>query len=674
MRASTSPRFAAAACVACAFLLLSAGPALGAAQLSIGPSSWDAGIATAGTDGASQQFKLTNLGDQTAAPGAASIGGADADSFDIDQDGCAGAGLAPSDSCTVTVRFHPPYHAGAQSRSATLDFGSAPVAVTPAALAGFAQDPPHLSAQPPSLDFGVRGVNQGSNSQLVTAQNDGGSAVQISSVSIDGPGSGAYWVQSSDCPGQTLQPGNSCQVQVSFGPNDPVAYPATLHVGGPGAQVDVALSGTGGAAQLVPEPGALDFGAVDVGDGATLGLSLHNVGNSPFQAIVVIPSGGDVGAFRVVSDGCSMQRLDPDGACTLALRFSPLRVGDAHGTLMVIQGDGPPLLLQLSGTGRQARATITPGGVDFGVLTPGTAATRSLQVSNTGNAPLRVGDVGVGGADAGQFAVTGETCTAAPIEPGAGCKVGVRFTPDAKGARSASLRIATNDAAGIVSAPLRGTGGTPAKPARPRAARLAVQARRGLPLPYTGGRADLGPVSCATGPACQVTITAAFLAGRSSASARTLRTMLVRRATRLTVRLPSGLRGRPRTAVVRMRVAADGYRTATTTLRFAVVAGRRVGPLVVADPPRRQSGSRILLGTIWCSASRACDVRVKLASRSPWLGTLTTLSSRLSPDAVWNLAVGRGPAAGPLVVVFASGRGRARLPIVLPGFARRFGR
>lgn len=150
--------------------------------------------------------------------------------------------------------------------------------------------------------------------------------------------------------------------------------------------------------------------------------------------------------------------------------------------------------------------------------------------------------------------------------------------------------------------------------------------------------------------------------------------MLVRQGTRLIVRLPSGLRGRPRTAIVRMRVSADGYRTATTTLRFAVVAGRRVGPLVLADPPRRQSGSRILLGTVWCSAARACGVRVKLASRSRLVGTLTTLSSRLSPDAVWNLAVGRGRAAGPLVAVFASGRGRVSLPIVLPGAVRRFRR
>lgn len=668
MHVTAPRRFAACLSAACLLgLTAGAAPALADAQLVLSPPSWDAGSTTADTDGASQQFTLSNQGDQPAAPGAASIGGTDTDSFAIDQDACSGANLAPTDSCNVTVRFHPPFHAGAQGRSAKLEFNGAPVAVQSAALSGFAQNPPHLTAQPSSLDFGIQGVNQGQANQSTTIQNDGGSPVQIGSIWIDGPGSGAYWVPGSSCQNTTLQPGNSCQVQVAFGPQNPVAYPATLHVSGPGAQADVPLSGTGGAAQIVTDPSQLDFGQVDVGGGSTLGLSLHNVGNAPFQAIVVLPSGGDVGAFRLVSDGCSMQRLDPDGACTLAVRFSPLRSGDASASLMIIRNDGEPMVVALRGTGRQARTTVLPGGADFGLRAPGTSTTRSFQVGNSGTGPLRVSDVRIGGADAGQFSVTGETCTDAAIEPGATCRVTVRFAPDSKGVRSASLRVAGNDAAGVTSVPLTGEGGTPARKARARGARLALQIRRGLPVPYAGGRADLGRATCATGPLCRVTITARSLGGRS-ASGAVRQTLVVRRGTRLLVRLPSGAPGRERVAVVRLRVSAKGYRSATQTLRVAVVGGRRVGSLVVADPPRRQSGARVRLGTIWCSsAARPCDVRLTLSSRAAGHATLSAIRARLSPDAVWDVAVGRGPAAGPLVVVVRSGSASARLPVTLAG-------
>lgn len=667
MPATPKRRLGVALCALVLLSLATAAPALADAQLVLTPSSWDAGSTPADTDGAAQTFTLANQGDQSAAPGAASIGGTDTDSFAITGDNCAAATLAPSDSCDVTVRFHPPFHAGSPSRSATLAFTGAPVAVQSATLTGHAQDPPQLAAQPSSLDFGVQAVNQGSTTRSTTIRNDGQSAIQVGNVWVDGPGGNAYWIQGTNCWSANLQPGDSCDVQVGFGPRDPVAYPATLHVSGPGSQADVALSGTGGAPQVVTDPSELDFGQVDVGGGSTLGLSLHNVGNAPFQIMVVLPSGGDVGAFRVLSEDCSLARLDPDGACSLAVRFIPLRTGEQAASLMVIGGNGEPMVIKVRGTGRQARVSVLPGSADYGRLAPGHVKTRSFRVVNQGNAPLRVSGVGVGGADAGSFAVLGETCTTGAVEPGAACGVRVRFAPQERGARSATLRVTANDAAGTTSVPLTGEGGLGRAPSA-RGARLSLQGRGGLPVPYAGGRADLGRASCATGPLCRVTITAAFLAGRSSAAATARRTMTVGSGTRLLVRLPTGRLGRPRTAVVRLRVSAPGYPTATQTLRAAVVPGRRVGSLVVADPPRRQSGPRVRMGTLWCSsARRACPVRLALVSRSGRGATLTSIRSKLSPDAVWDVAVGRGQAAGPVVVVVRSGRGAARLGVRLPG-------
>ncbi len=645
-----------------------AGPARAAAQLDLSPSSWDAGTATVGTDGATQSFNVKNVGDANGTPGPASLSGPDTDSFVIEQDGCAAATLAPSDSCAVQVRFHPPARGGSPNRTASLGFDTAVPSVTPASLAGFAADPASLSAQPGALDFGVMEVDRGSTSRSVNVQNVGGSPISIDTAVIEGTGAGGYRIDGTNCPGSTLQPGANCNVQVSFDPNDPVGYTAALRVGGRDGQVVVPLTGIGGSSRLEPDPAELDFGTVDVGAEAMRTVHVRNVGNIPFQTIVALPSGGDVGAFRVVADSCSLQALAPNAGCDLSVRFSPLRLGAAEAGLLVIQGDGQPLVVRLHGSGRQARAVLTPGGADFGRQAPGTrGAARSFRIDNTGDAALRVANVTVGGTDAGQFQLAGESCTAAPVAPGASCTARVRFAPDDPGVRSASLRVSTNDAAGIVSAPLTGEGGASAEATG--TARITFDSRSGLPAPVMGHRVDLGPARCVSAPVCGVTIRTSFVTGRSSAAVagRVVR-LRVRRGTRVVLPVPARLRGRPRLAVARLQVSAAGRGTGTQTLRVALVPGRRIGALVFAPPPLRQRGGRTRLGTYWCAAGRrACGVTVSLARRSAPAGVLTTIGARLSLGAAWEVAV-RSPAPGGAhVLVVRSGATVVRVPLALAG-------
>ncbi len=666
MPTSPTRRLAAALSVAALLaLVIGVGPARAAAQLALGPPTWDAGPATVDTDGATQSFNVKNIGDKDGTPGPASLSGSDPGSFVIESDGCAAATLAPSDSCTVQVRFHPPA-GGSPNRTASLDFATAAPSIVSASLTGVATDPASLSAQPGALDFGVMEVDRGSTSRSVNVQNVGGSPASIDIAVIEGAGAGAYRIDGTNCPSSTLQPGASCNVQVSFDPNDPVPYSAVLRVGGRDGEVVVPLTGIGGSARLSPDPSELDFGTVDVGDEATRTVRVRNDGNLPFQTIVILPSGGDVGAFRVVADSCSLQQLAPGNACELSVRFSPLRLGPAEAGLLVIQGDGQPLVLRLHGSGRQARAVLTPGGADFGTQATGTrSATRSFRVDNTGDAALRVSNVTVGGADAGQFQLVGESCTAAPVAPGASCAARVRFAPEGAGARAATLRVASNDAAGVVSATLTGEGS--AQPATSGTARIAFDARSGLPAPIVHRRVDLGTGRCVSARVCAVTIRASFVRGRSSAAlaGRAVR-LRVGRGTRILLRLPGRLGGRARLAVVRFRVSARGQGAGTQSLRAALVPGRRVGDLVFSPPPDHQRGGRTRLGTYWCAAGRrACGATVSLARRSKPAGVLTTISARLSLGAAWALAV-RSPALpGTHVLLVRNGSAVVRVPLVL---------
>src|SRR5262249_45941587 len=90
-----------------------------------------------------------------------------------------------------------------------------------------------------------------------------------------------------------------------------------------------------------------------------------------------------------------------------------------------------------------------------------TSASQNVTVQNTGSGPLTVTGLSIAGTD---FAVSANTCLAAPIAAGGTCTVSVTFTPTAAGARSATLQIADNAAGSPHGVILTGTGVSPAPP------------------------------------------------------------------------------------------------------------------------------------------------------------------------------------------------------------------
>ncbi len=179
--------------------------------------------------------------------------------------------------------------------------------------------PSPLTAQPSSQDFGLVHVDQGEQGSTVWVQNNEADTVQLGAASVSGDA--ALRVSNDGCNGQVLATGMGCNVGIGFDPDDDVHYAATLQVPVAGfADLDVPLAGTGGAQRVTLEPSSLDFGSVAVGDSAVRAFTLTSTGNLPFQSIVAIPSGGDVGGFRVEHDGCSLQQLVTGSACDVPSR------------------------------------------------------------------------------------------------------------------------------------------------------------------------------------------------------------------------------------------------------------------------------------------------------------------------------------------------------------------
>ncbi|GIW01864.1 choice-of-anchor D domain-containing protein [Roseiflexus sp.] len=108
-----------------------------------------------------------------------------------------------------------------------------------------------------------------------------------------------------------------------------------------------------------------------------------------------------------------------------------------------------------------ASGEVDPASIAFGSIKKGTTgAPRTLLLKNTGNAPLTIDEIVIGGVHAADFArVSGgaENCGAS-LAPGASCAITLTFTPAAAGQRTGQLRIETSSAGGVLLVSLSGSG------------------------------------------------------------------------------------------------------------------------------------------------------------------------------------------------------------------------
>jgi hypothetical protein len=206
---------------------------------------------------------------------------------------------------------------------------------------------PSLSLSPDAHDYGVVELNRGGQQMGFWLNNGGPDWVPIE-VDVTGPDASAFNAWDS-CGGGVLQ-WSGCNVTAQFNPDGPRDYAATLRVRSGDHAFTAELTGTGGLRQVTATPNPVDFGTVELGDSSTRSVTLQNTGNVFFQSMVALPVGGDVGAFRLVEDGCSMRVLAPSVGCKLKLAFEPYEADNAEATLAVI-GEGDPALVTLRGVG-----------------------------------------------------------------------------------------------------------------------------------------------------------------------------------------------------------------------------------------------------------------------------------------------------------------------------------
>lgn len=193
-----------------------------------------------GTRSAPRVVEVTNRGSSSLVVESVRVGGPAPRDFVADE-GCDSRTLGGGRSCRTEVVFAPTV---AGERTATLEavLRDGPPAVI--ALSGTGKVG-SLSAEPSRLDFGPQLVGVAGKPQTVTVTNSGEATVDLSDVTVSGPGAD-FGAVSTECEGRSLEQGDSCRIQVSFKPSaaGPRTGTVTVAYDG-GASLAVALSGSG---------------------------------------------------------------------------------------------------------------------------------------------------------------------------------------------------------------------------------------------------------------------------------------------------------------------------------------------------------------------------------------------------------------------------------------------
>ena len=191
---------------------------------------------------------------------------------------------------------------------------------------------------------------------------------------------------------------------------------------------------------------------------------LSSTGDQALSVNAINITGLNAGDFNEIDTCNAPTVLKPTTSCNIAVTFTPTASGSRLAQLSVTDNaPGTPQSVALTGMGLGApppapAITFTPGTLNFSALSPGsTSLPLSVTLTNSGNAPLNISAISLGGSNPADFSAPSSNCTAAPIPPGASCIATESFTPLVVGFRQAALLFADNAAGSPQSISLIGT-------------------------------------------------------------------------------------------------------------------------------------------------------------------------------------------------------------------------
>ena len=310
-----------------------------------------------------------------------------------------------------------------------------------------------LIATPAAINF--NNVKQGSTASAVTTlKNVGTSNVTLSQINLNGSGFSTSGIATP----VLVVPGESLTLTVKYSPGSNRTSSGSISlVSAQGGVTSVSVSGTMAQSSLNLSPASINFGNAVTGVANSQTVQIGNPGTVP----VTITAANISGAGFSTSGLILPLTLSAGKTATFNLQFGPKSAGASSGSLtLASDASNSPSVVALSGAGVAPGLSlaVNPLNVNFGNVTVGSTASRSVTLTNTGNSNVAISSTVLTGANlslSGGSAVT--------LTPSQSITLTVQYSPTTTASTTGTLAIASNANGAPSSIPISGNGVTQAQ-------------------------------------------------------------------------------------------------------------------------------------------------------------------------------------------------------------------
>ena len=328
---------------------------------------------------------------------------------------------------------------------------------------------PAIALSATTLTFAAQTLGTTSAAQTVTVSNTGTAVLTLAGLTLGGTAS-AEFARGGTCqPGTNVAVGATCSIQLTFTPTVAGTRNATVTIthNATGGTSALSLVGTGALAPAVASvtPAALSFTQTINSTSIAQAVTVRNNGGQPLTLGAIGISGVNAAEYVIgAGSTCATGTVLSGGAnCTLQVTFRPTVAGARSAQLSIAHNaTASPALVALTGTGTatpQPAVSVSVTTLSFGTISVGQkSAAQAAMLTNSGEAPLTLASLTLGGTSSSDFALAGNCASGATVAAGGTCTMQLTFAPTTVGARSATLTVASNAANGSPVVALSGSG------------------------------------------------------------------------------------------------------------------------------------------------------------------------------------------------------------------------
>ena len=401
--------------------------------LGVSPTSLSFGNQTLGSTSAAKTVTISNTG-----TGTLNITGISSSNAEFAFSPASISPIAAGGSATLSVTFAPAAPAGTKSANISIlsTGGNATVGATGTGVAAAA-----LSVSPATLAYGNQTVGTTSAVKTVTISNTGGTALTVNSITNANT---TDFVLIAPATPFTVNGGASQTFSLAFKPAAGGAKSASISVVSTAgsATVDATGTGTATAAALSVSPVTLAYANQTVGTtSAVKTVTISNTGGTALTVNSI--TNGNTTDFVLTAPAVPFT-VNGGASQTFTLAFKPAAGGAKSASISVVSTAGSATV-DATGTGvtivSQPVLNVSPASLSFTNVTVGAPATKTVTISNTGNAALNIANMTLAGSTAFSFSPS----SLAPIAAGANATLTVTYSPTVVGTDSgATLDITSN--------------------------------------------------------------------------------------------------------------------------------------------------------------------------------------------------------------------------------------